>query len=78
MTPPFGGRYIKALHTYVLSFVKRTQPLTDVDAQQREAEKEFDVKWDAGEIVDWEDATNAKKVDGPVQGEIWCPACMCL
>ena len=31
-------RYIKALHTYLLSFTKRAQPLVDIESQQREAE----------------------------------------
>jgi splicing factor 3A subunit 3 len=69
------NRYIKGLHAYVLSFVKRTQPLTDVDSQQREVENEFNAKWEAGEFSGWEEAN--KETDGNKDGtaSIWCSAC---
>jgi len=65
--------YIKNLHAYALSFAKRSQPLVDVDAQQRDSALEFEQKWDAGEVHDWED--NAKSHPNGNSGGIWCSAC---
>ncbi|KAI0743275.1 hypothetical protein BC629DRAFT_1599629 [Irpex lacteus] len=65
--------YIKALHTYLLSFTKRSQPLFDVDSHQREAEEVFTRQWEAGEIEGWEENRAAKVGEG-VEG-IWCAAC---
>jgi splicing factor 3A subunit 3 len=69
-------RYIKNLHTYLLSFAKRTQPLVDVDIQHQEAEVEFNEKWEAGDIQGWEESTISKpqtNVNGTTG--IWCSAC---
>ncbi|KAL0562401.1 Pre-mRNA-splicing factor sap61, partial [Marasmius crinis-equi] len=49
------ANYIKNLHSYLLSFVKKTQPLLDVDTTQEEAKVEFEKSWTAGEVKDWED-----------------------
>jgi splicing factor 3A subunit 3 len=69
-------RYIKNLHTYLLSFAKRTQPLTDVETQQREAEFAFASQWEAGEIKGWEGSNPAKTLtNGNDTGGIWCSAC---
>lgn len=66
-------RYIKALHTYLVSFSKRAQPLLDVETQQREAEEVFSRQWEAGEIEGWEEAY---KTNPAGEGEgIWCAAC---
>ncbi|KAL0949309.1 hypothetical protein HGRIS_009385 [Hohenbuehelia grisea] len=68
--------YIRNLHSYLLSFVKRTQPLVDVDTQQRESESEFNTKWEAAEIDGW---AEKKASDAPANGAesagIWCSAC---
>ncbi|KAF8915802.1 RNA splicing factor PRP9 [Mucidula mucida] len=64
--------YITALYAYLLSFAKRTQPLVDVDANQREADAEFTKLWDAGELKGWEETT--LKADANGTG-IWCAAC---
>ncbi|KDQ64343.1 hypothetical protein JAAARDRAFT_52300 [Jaapia argillacea MUCL 33604] len=69
--------YIKALHSYLLSFLKRSQPLADVDSQQEQAHAEFQKKWEAGEVEDWEPPTSVKVTvdsNGPESG-IWCSAC---
>ncbi|KZT29276.1 hypothetical protein NEOLEDRAFT_1056249 [Neolentinus lepideus HHB14362 ss-1] len=68
--------YIKSLHAYLLSFTKRTQPLVDVDAAQAEAEKEFNQKWDDGELSEWEEvrAKVASDANGS-EGGIFCTAC---
>ena len=66
-------RYIKALHTYLISFTKRAQPLTDVELQQKEAEEIFTKQWEAGEIEGWEDRRQEQAKE---TGEgIWCAAC---
>ncbi|OCH92146.1 RNA splicing factor PRP9 [Obba rivulosa] len=72
--------YIRSLHTYLLSFMKRAQPLVDVESQQREAEAEFARRWDAGEIDGWEDIKRGKAAaaNGDAKGSeagIWCAAC---
>jgi len=68
--------YIKTLHSYLLSFAKRTQPLVDVDAQHQKAEAEFNEKWDAGGIPGWEESTNSKtQTNSNSTTGIWCSAC---
>ena len=69
-------RYIKALHSYLLSFTKRAQPLVDVDTQQKETEAQFSVQWEAGEIEGWEETKVKPAANGEGNGEgIWCSAC---
>ncbi|KAF7332253.1 RNA splicing factor PRP9 [Mycena kentingensis (nom. inval.)] len=63
--------YLKNLHTYLLSFAKRTMPLSDLDTEQQASTEEFDRKWAAGEISGWEE--NAPKTNG--ETGIWCAAC---
>ncbi|KAF7301870.1 RNA splicing factor PRP9 [Mycena indigotica] len=63
--------YIKNLHAYLLSFAKRTMPLSDIDSQQQQATEEFDKLWEAKEITGWEE--NAPKTNG--EEGIWCAAC---
>lgn len=66
-------RYIKALHTYLISFTKRAQPLTDVESQLKEAEDIFNKQWEADEIEGWEDRRQEQAQEA---GEgIWCTAC---
>jgi splicing factor 3A subunit 3 len=64
------------LHAYLLSVVKRTQPLFDVEAQQREAIAEFNSKWEGDEIEGWEEKSVVKiQANGDITGGIWCSAC---
>ncbi|KAI0700746.1 hypothetical protein BC835DRAFT_1518002 [Cytidiella melzeri] len=65
--------YIKALHSYLLSFTRRAQPLVDIESQQREAEGVFTRQWEAGEVEGWEENRAVKTGDG-AEG-IWCAAC---
>ncbi|KAI0082405.1 hypothetical protein K474DRAFT_1585641 [Panus rudis PR-1116 ss-1] len=68
--------YIKALHTYLISFTRRAQPLYDIESQQRLAEEEFNTKWVAGEIEGWEEVKQEKSANVSGEGEgIWCVAC---
>lgn len=67
--------YIKDLHTYLVSFLKKSQPLHDVDSELHRADEEFKRKWDAGDIQGWEDAANASKSDTNGSAGIWCAAC---
>ncbi|KAJ3556106.1 hypothetical protein NM688_g2207 [Phlebia brevispora] len=67
--------YIKALHSYLISFTKRAQPLVDVEALQREAEAQFNTQWDAGEIEGWEEPHNGKDSANEGTEGIWCTAC---
>ncbi|CCM05550.1 uncharacterized protein FIBRA_07777 [Fibroporia radiculosa] len=72
--------YIKALHTYLVSFTKRAQPLVDVDSRQREAELKFARQWEDGQTDDWEESRQGKPVaNGGDKAEgIWCAACQKL
>ncbi|KAJ3478632.1 hypothetical protein NLI96_g9625 [Meripilus lineatus] len=65
--------YIKALHTYLLSFTKRAQPLVDIESQQRESEAAFEKQWAEGDNSEWIDSRLAKE-NGGEEG-IWCSAC---
>lgn len=70
-------RYIRALHAYLVSFTKRSQPLVDVETQQREAEEQFTKSWESGELVEeWQDSRQSK-APTTENGEagIWCAAC---
>jgi splicing factor 3A subunit 3 len=63
------------LHDYLLSFVKRTQPLVDIQTKHQEAEVEFYQKLDNGEFADWDENKAAKRsADGAGEG-MWCSAC---
>lgn len=53
--------------------MKRAQPLVDVEGQQREAEADFNQKWDAGEFEDWRE-NQPSEMNGSGEG-IWCAAC---
>ncbi|KZV77152.1 RNA splicing factor PRP9 [Peniophora sp. CONT] len=65
--------YIRGLQTYLLSFMRRTQPLINVDAQQSDADAEFTRKWDADELPEW---LEEKKDVAQGSGEgVWCVAC---
>ncbi|TFK43682.1 hypothetical protein BDQ12DRAFT_643299 [Crucibulum laeve] len=67
--------YIKDLHTYLLSFMKRTQPLVDVESQQRAAADEFAQKWDVRGIPGWEGSPEKTQANGNESAGIWCVAC---
>ncbi|PFH51384.1 hypothetical protein AMATHDRAFT_142586 [Amanita thiersii Skay4041] len=67
--------YLKGLYEYLLSFVKRTQPLVDVDAQERVAAEEFEKKWETKEIAGWEEISTSKHQTNGAEAGIWCSAC---
>lgn len=73
-------RYITALHAYISSFSRKTQPLVDVGAQQKEAGAEFENLWREKKLPGWTDSEDKKQgVDGKAEGEgVWCSACKCL
>jgi len=68
------SRYIGALHTYLTSFMRRTQPLVDIDSKETAAIEEFEKKWEANELEGWTDASPKAQADGSEEG-IWCTAC---
>ena len=56
--------------------MKRSQPLVDIESQQREAEEQFNKTWDAGELEEWQDSRQSKAPAAEnVEGGIWCAAC---
>jgi splicing factor 3A subunit 3 len=67
--------YIKTLHTYLLSFTKRTQPLTNVEDQQKVAEEGFNTSWEAGNLSGWEAAPPSAEEKANGGAGIWCAAC---
>ncbi|KAF5363509.1 hypothetical protein D9756_000349 [Leucocoprinus leucothites] len=67
--------YIKDLYNYLLSFLKRTQPLTDIESQQKEATSSFDKKWEAKELSEWDSETGSKTAANGETTGIWCAAC---
>jgi splicing factor 3A subunit 3 len=67
-------RYIGVLHAYLTSFVRRTQPLLDIESKQTATIEEFDKKWEADELDGWTDGGQKAQVDGSGEG-IWCTAC---
>ena len=64
--------YLESLHGYLLSFTKRTRPLSDVDKEILAAEVEFNSNWEAGAVTDWQKAGSA---GGQAESGIWCDAC---
>lgn len=61
--------------------MKRSQPLVDVESQQREAEQQFNKAWEEpGLVKEWQDSKQAKAPTGEngESGGIWCAACKYL
>jgi len=59
--------------------MKKAQPLVDVDTRQREAVLNFDKKWEAREILGWEDSSDSKlQKNGDGNAGIWCASCEIL
>ncbi len=48
----------------------------DIESEQKEAEKIFDSKWEAGGIGDWEELRQAAVAENGNREGIWCAACM--
>ncbi|KIJ70154.1 hypothetical protein HYDPIDRAFT_121637 [Hydnomerulius pinastri MD-312] len=69
--------YIQNIHDYLLSFVKKTQPLVDIDSKHQEAEAEFQKGWEEGAFdEDWDDGQSTKRTASSEEsGGIWCSAC---
>lgn len=58
------------------SFLRRTQPLSDIDRQQKDTEAEFNELWEQNKIEGWESTKQNGKAES---GEgIWCSACQKL
>ena len=59
--------------------MKRSQPLVDVESQQREAEEQFNKTWESGNMDEWQDSRYSQVASGEngENGEngIWCSAC---
>ncbi|KAG7673773.1 hypothetical protein KSW81_006964 [Nannochloris sp. 'desiccata'] len=48
-------QYISNLLAYLESFLQRSQPLAQLERQNRRLEEEFSAQWVAGEVYGWED-----------------------
>ncbi|KAL9933727.1 hypothetical protein V8E36_007385 [Tilletia maclaganii] len=76
--------YLQGLRTYLLQFLRKTQPLLDVDALERRIERESEQAWEKGEARGWEDReasiyggkgkAKASNAESAAEG-IWCEAC---
>jgi splicing factor 3A subunit 3 len=53
-------------------------PLVDVQAQQQEAEVEFNKKWEDEEVPGWEESKPKAQLNGNGTAGIWCAACTYL
>ncbi|KAI0306834.1 hypothetical protein B0F90DRAFT_1682728 [Multifurca ochricompacta] len=69
--------YISALQNYLTSFIRRTQPLVDIDSKRTAMIEEFNKKWEADELEGWVDAGQKAPADASEEG-IWCTACQKL
>lgn len=79
--------YIAGLRQYLSNFLRKTQPLSNVDEIEARALATFDLDWDQGKLVGWQDQGEfifsgnkgkgkAKANSGDQNGEgIWCEAC---
>ncbi|TDL29682.1 hypothetical protein BD410DRAFT_811243 [Rickenella mellea] len=70
--------YITALCTYLLSFLKRTQPLVNIAEQQSQAEVEFDSLWAEGKIEGWEEMRKEQPKTSSEGEGVWCSSCQKL
>ncbi|PWN34233.1 uncharacterized protein FA14DRAFT_161694 [Meira miltonrushii] len=70
--------YLQSLQTYLLNFLRKSRPLSDVDALELSILAGFEQDWSEGRVEDWENQgedrtpaeTQARSTDG-----IWCEAC---
>ncbi|EST07414.1 Splicing factor SF3a60 binding domain protein [Kalmanozyma brasiliensis GHG001] len=79
--------YLLDLRKYLDSFLRKTQPLANVDEISAKATSEFDEAWEQGQVQGWEEQGTGvfggaqgkgKAAQASTQGEgegIWCPAC---
>jgi splicing factor 3A subunit 3 len=75
--------YLRGLQSYLLAFLRRTRPLTDVDAIEILALAAFEEQWEQGKVAGWEgkgeelaSSSKAKETvqEGASEG-VWCDAC---
>ncbi|CBQ71404.1 related to RNA splicing factor PRP9 [Sporisorium reilianum SRZ2] len=79
--------YLVELRRYLDGFLRKTQPLADVDVLSAQAVSEFDAAWEKGEVQGWEEkgaevfggasgGQGKGKAVAAAEGEgIWCAAC---
>lgn len=77
-------KYLQGLQAYLLDFLRKTRPLTDVDALELTALATFEEDWTNGRVPGWEDQGDSVLGHGPkktvasdalpAEG-IWCDAC---
>ena len=80
--------YLVDLRRYLDGFLRKTQPLADVDVLSSKAVSEFDEAWERGQVLGWEE--QGAEVFGGASGQgkgkaaapstpegegIWCAAC---
>lgn len=59
--------YLNQLHDYLHGFFRRSKPLYDIDALDKEALAEFNQQWEQGQVVGWDlDTSNS---------DLFCAAC---
>jgi hypothetical protein len=76
----YDGRYLEALLGYLLGFLRRAQPLRDVEALVAPKMAAFVAAWAAGTVRGWEPRTADASEDGASgagQRALYCLACTC-
>lgn len=73
---PEYERYLHSLRDYLASFLRRTQPLVDVDADLAAVKADFAQAWEMNSVPGWQEqpAANGSASEVAETG-IWCPAC---
>jgi splicing factor 3A subunit 3 len=67
--------YIGELASYLEGFMRRTQPLEDVDKQFAAFDRDFERLWESNEMPGWGLETVAGPSDPNTQGAVWCADC---
>lgn len=75
-------RYLHELQSYLLNFMRRTRPVSDVDAFELIALANFEEAWENGKVTGWEDQGESvfghgsrPQTDASSGQGIWCEAC---
>ncbi|MCO5565700.1 hypothetical protein L7F22_019374 [Adiantum nelumboides] len=76
--------YLQGLQVYLLNFLRKTRPLSDIDGLELSILASFEQDWSEGRVEDWENQgedTKGKTSKAPSEAHttsidgIWCEAC---
>ncbi|KAK9728721.1 Pre-mRNA-splicing factor sap61 [Basidiobolus ranarum] len=66
-------KYIQSLQSYLEDFIKRVNPLKNLDQIKRTAIEEMSVQWEKGTYPGWERSQSLE--DESMKKDLFCPAC---